>query len=96
MSLIPDEFKSAQEVHSHIIAKANEDAEFRSALLADPKAAIGKEFDVHLPDSCEISVHESKGTTLHLALPPTMGDLSEEELEELVGGAHGSVHWYEF
>ena len=83
-----DALQSAEQLHGLIVSKAAVDAEFRTALLADPKGAITTEFEVHVPESYEITVHESKGTTLHLALPPDMSDLSEQDLEAIAGGAH--------
>ena len=81
-----EEIRSAEQLHGQIVSKAAQDAEFRAALLADPKGAITTEFEVHVPESYGITVHESKGTTLHLALPPNMSDLSEQELEKIAGG----------
>ena len=83
-----DLFRSAEQLHGQIVSKAAEDAEFRTALLSDPKGAISSEFEVYLPESFEITVHESKGTSLHLALPPVFNELSEQELGEIVGGVH--------
>ena len=81
-------FQSAQQIHDAIVGKAAQDAEFRAALLADPKGTITTEFEVHLPESYEIMVHESKGTTLHLALPPDLNNLSEQDLDTIAGGRH--------
>ena len=88
MSSSENMFESAEQLHSQIVSKAAVDSEFRAALLADPKSAITSEFEVHLPDSYEITVHESKGTELHLALPPDMSNLSDEDLEAIAGGDH--------
>ena len=85
-------FQSADELYGRIVSKAAEDAEFRSALLEDPKSVISSEFDVHLPDSFDITVHESKGTTLHLALPSKFDQLNDEDLEAVVGGTHYPFH----
>ena len=84
-----DALQSAEQLHSQVVSKAAENAEFRAALLADPKEAITTEFEVYLPESFEITVHESKGTSLHLALPPDMNNLSDQDLEAIVGGYHG-------
>ena len=91
-SSLSDVFRSAEQLHSQIVGKAAVDSEFRAALLADPKSAITAEFEVHMPDSYEITVHESKGTSLHLALPPKMTELSERELEQIAAGQHGGFH----
>ena len=83
-----DAFRSAEQLHDQIVSKAAHDEQFRAALLADPKEAIATEFEVQVPESYEITVHESKGTELHLALPPDMSNLSEQDLEAIAGGGH--------
>ena len=83
------EFRSADELHSEIIATAATDSEFRAALLADPKSSIAEEFGVNLPGMFNITVHESQGTVLHLALPPDLQELSEEQLEAIAAGDCG-------
>ena len=86
MSSIKAMYQTAEEVHRSVIERATQDAEFRAALMADPKSAIRKEFDIHLPDSFEITVHESTGTSLHLALPQASEYLDEDQLEAVTGG----------
>ena len=88
MAKMDNVFQSAEQLYDHVLNKAASDAEFRTSLMADPKAAITREFDIHLPESYEITVHESKGTTLHLALPPDLSNLSEQDLEAIAGGYH--------
>ena len=65
------EMKSGAEMRDHILGKATEDAEFRTRLVADPKAVLTDEFGVSLPDSFAISVHEDSSTHVHLVLPTT-------------------------
>ena len=94
MAKMDNVFQSAEQLYDHVIAKAARDAEFRANLVTDPKATISAEFDVHLPESYKIMVHESKGTALHLALPPDMkalsDELGEDELNAIAAGSHGS------
>ena len=83
------EMKSGAEMRDHVIGKAADDAEFRTRLVADPKAALNDEFGVSLPDSFDISVHEDSSTHVNLVLPPTE-KLDSAVLEEISGGEpHG-------
>ena len=89
MSLtINDAFKSAEDIQGRIVEKAAEDSEFRAALLADPKSALREELQIKVPDIIEITVHESKGTSLHLALPPDLSDLDMDQLAAVAAGNH--------
>ena len=81
-------FVSVEQMQNAIIGKAIKDEEFRANLLADPKSAIYDELGINLPEAFDISVHESKGTSLHIALPPDVSDLSEGQLEAMAGGQH--------
>ena len=77
--------KTMGELRERLAEKAAEDEEFRDRLLADPKAAIGDELGVALPESLSIVVHEESTATVHLILPPG-GNLSEGELGKVAGG----------
>ena len=68
-----------------VVEKSALDAEFRQQLLSDPKAAIGEELGISIPDSMEIQVHESDMQTVHLALPPDP-HITEEQLEAISAG----------
>ena len=76
---------TAQEMRARIVAKAADDAEFRTRLLSDPKGAIGEELGVTIPASMSIEVHENSAETVHLTLPPD-SRLSESDLEQASGG----------
>ena len=82
------EMKSGAEMRDHILGKAAEDAEFRTRLVADPKAALTEELGVELPDSFAISVHEDSSTHVNLVLPPT-DQLDTAALEEVRAGHEG-------
>ena len=73
------------EIRARLMDKAVEDADFRTRLLGDPKAAIGQELGVTIPESMSIEVHEESDTTAHLVLPPN-SRLSESDLREVAGG----------
>ena len=78
-------FRSTEEMRAHLMQKSIEDLEFRSQLLADPKATISKEFDIAIPDNINFQVHESDMRTVHLSLPPS-SELDEEALEAIAAG----------
>ena len=77
--------RSGDEMLQQIVEKSLLDTEFRQQLLADPKAAIGQELGITIPDSMTIEVHESDMQTVHLALPPDP-NISEEQLEAISAG----------
>ena len=80
------ETRTVGEVRQSMVEKATVDKEFRDRLLADPKAAIGDELGLAVPESLSIEVHEESPETAHLVLPPD-GNLSEGELGKVAGGA---------
>ncbi|MDE0055566.1 MAG: hypothetical protein OXT64_15125 [Gammaproteobacteria bacterium] len=69
-----------------LLSKAGQDLEFRARLLADPRAAIEREFCVTLPEGHEILVHENTHAATHLVLPP-LDERGEEEREAARTGA---------
>ena len=77
--------QSAEEMRRHLTEKAAEDMDFRRLLMSDPKGAFRQEFDIEVPDTIEIQVHESDMRTLHLALPSSP-ELDEEQLEAVAAG----------
>ena len=79
------EMKSGAEMREHLLGKAAENAEFRTRLVADPKAVLTEEFGVNLPDSFAISVYEDSSTHVNLVLPTT-DQLDPAVLEEVIGG----------
>ena len=70
----------------NLIEKADDDAEFRARLLANPKAALEQEFDLTVADHHEIHVHEETATETHIVLPPK-SKFSREERQEARTGA---------
>ena len=63
--------ETPKEMRAKIVGKATGDADFRARLLSDPKGAIEQELGVTIPASLSVEVHEERGTTAHLVLPPT-------------------------
>ena len=77
--------KTADEMRRILADKAGEDEEFRNRLMADPKGVIEQEFDLEIPASLDIQVHEDSAETAHLVLPPSP-KLSETQLDHVAGG----------
>lgn len=77
--------KTASELQAYVLDRAVSDREFRSRLLADPKAVIAEELGVRIPESYTIRVPEESSSAVHLVLPPE-ARLNSEELS-LVSGS---------
>ena len=75
---------TATEMKARVLSKADEDGDFRAALIADPKAAISAEIGQAIPDGFDVVVHEDNATTAHLVLPPAP-ELTEAEMEMVAG-----------
>ena len=73
------------EMQSKLIAKAQAEPEFRSQLVADPKAAIEEVSGLKIPEAISLQVHEDSATSFHLVLPPS-GKLTEDELATVFAG----------
>lgn len=72
-----------------VISKAAVDPEFRSALLADPRAAIDAELGPGLPPDLKLKfVEKDPDVDVMLVLPDILAaeELSAEELEAVSGG----------
>ena len=78
--------ETPNEMRTKIVGKATDDADFRARLLRDPKAAIGAELQVSIPNTMTIEVHEEGPQTAHLVLPPA-SRLSEADMRAAAGGS---------
>ena len=78
---------TATELKTQILTKAAEDGEFRTRLIANPRAAISAETGVTIPEGFDVAVHEDSATTAHLVLPPSP-KLTEADLAMVAGGDH--------
>ncbi len=79
---------SEAQVKAHIAMKATEDDDFRTRLVADPRATVEAETGLRFPDGYRIHVHEESAADAHLVLPPRP-ELSKEQLDRIAGGHHG-------
>jgi hypothetical protein len=69
-----------------LIARAWADEAFKRRLLASP-AAVLQECGLAVPPGVQVKVVENSDQVLHLMLPPRpVGELTEEELEQVAAG----------
>ncbi len=70
---------------SQIVARAWADEEFKSLLMANPKAVL-RAHGLELAPDIQVKVVEDSGAVRHFVLPASpCGDLSEEELSPVAG-----------
>jgi hypothetical protein len=75
-----------EKVWSQMVAKAWSDELFKKRLLADP-AAVLKEHGIAVPAEMAVKVVEDSAKVVHLILPERPGEISDEELAKVAGGA---------
>ncbi len=83
--------QSEAQVRTHVAMKAAEDDDFRTRLIADPRATVEEEVGLRFPDGYRIHVHEESATEAHVVLPPKP-ELSKEQLDRIAGG-HCDDKW---
>jgi hypothetical protein len=71
---------TATEMKDAILRRAAADGDFRTRLIADPKAAIAAETGTTVPEGFNVVVHEDSATAAHLVLAPSP-ELTDAELE---------------
>ncbi len=78
-----------------LIAKAEEDTDFRGRLLSNPGSALKEVFDIELPDDFNVVVHEDDARTAHLVLPAS-AELTDAQLQQAAGGMDdcSSTYWF--
>ncbi|MEW6363689.1 MAG: NHLP leader peptide family RiPP precursor [Acidobacteriota bacterium] len=79
-----------KDLKTQIQKKVATSAQFREALLKDPKGTIGKEWGIKVRPDINIVVHENTANTVHFILPDAKAELSERELEAVAGGRVGA------
>lgn len=89
-----------QEFEARIIAKAWKDEAFRKRLLCEPNAVLADELaalqeDAKLPSDLKVTVLEESPDQIYMVLPVNPqdfhdGELSEDQLLAVAGGASGS------
>ncbi|MEI7980629.1 MAG: NHLP leader peptide family RiPP precursor [Bacteroidota bacterium] len=91
-----------KQLEERLMEKAMKDDAFRKQLLEDPRAVIEQETAVKFPAELHIRVLEETADQVFLVMPPIhkeafQEELSEAELESVVGGTVGAEevasHW---
>jgi Nitrile hydratase, alpha chain len=78
--------------YGKVVAKAWSDSVFKAKLLKDPQAVLA-EAGVEMPPGVAVKVVENTQDTMHLVLPapPPAGELTDEALDKVAGGACSSA-----
>lgn len=76
-----------------LIAKTEEDTEFRGRLLADPRSALNEAFDIQVPDDFNVVIHEEDSQTAHLVLPAST-ELTDAQLQQAAGGGCNAFQFW--
>ena len=71
---------------AEILRRTAKDDQLRNRLIADPRSTLEKELG-KLPDNLNVQLIEKKPNTLYLVLPQPGGELSDDALDDLAGGA---------
>ena len=80
---------SRGEINDLIANFATKDAEYKKALVADPRKVVSMQLGQDLPDALAIKVVEDTAEVMHMVLPyaPAEGaELSDADLEMVAGG----------
>ena len=88
------DFKNSREMYSKVLQEAQENADFKQRLVADPvatlKAFTGK--DIDLPVGKTVVVRDQTDeSTVYINIPPDVSamELTDEQLEMVAGGDSG-------
>ena len=77
--------ETQQRMVEKLIAKAQEDSDFRGRLVANPNSALKEAFDIEVPEDFNVVVHEDDVRTTHLVLPGSP-ELDDAQLQQAAGG----------
>ena len=69
-----------------LVAKAEEDSDFRGRLLTNPIDALNETFEIEIPDDFDVTVHQDDARTVHLVLPAP-AELTDAQLAQAAGGS---------
>ena len=78
--------QNSDELVALVVEKAQADADFRAALIADPKAALQSALGITIPDALSVRVIEEGASEVVLVLPAAGKDVALEELAVVAGG----------
>ena len=83
---------TTESLQQRLIERSEEDGEFRSQLLADPRVAIREALDIEFPEDFNVVIHEDGPRTAHLVLPPS-AQMTDTQLEQATGGGDQYCDW---
>ena len=85
--------ESKQTMLEKLVAKAQEDKDFRGWLVANPNSVLKEAFDIEVPADFSVVVHENDARTAHLVLPASP-ELTDVQLQQAAGGGDCAFgHW---
>ncbi|MCB0086453.1 MAG: NHLP leader peptide family RiPP precursor [Caldilineaceae bacterium] len=78
--------------YSRLVTKAWTDPDFKTRLLADPKAVMA-ESGLEVPEGIRLNIVEDTSDIINIVLPasPAGGALSEQDLEKVAGGTFSAI-----
>ena len=86
MAMSREQRDEQAKAYGRIVAKAWADEAFKQRLLADP-AAVLKAEGLAVPEGVELRLVENTDKVVHLTLPAKPAELSDEQLDDVAGGA---------
>lgn len=72
-------------IENRVVRRAWADHEYRSRLLADPKAAVAEELGVALPDKLDVRVVEERSDLLYIVLPVDTSTIPSDLIGVMMG-----------
>jgi hypothetical protein len=97
MSKIQQAVQKMKEFETQIITKALEDDSFRTKLFENPREVLAQEAGKEVPEGLKINIIEEEAGSVTIVIPRKIsktgadGELSEEALEKVAGGAIVSI-----
>ncbi len=86
MAMSQEQRQEQAKAYGRVVAKAWADAEFKQRLLANPTAVLRAE-GVLIPEGNEVRMVENTDRLTYLPLPTKPDNLSDEQLDQVAGGA---------
>ena len=77
--------ETQQSIIDKLIAKAQEDTDFRGRLVANPNSTLREAFDIEVPEDFNVVIHEDDARTAHVVLPASQ-ELTDAQLQQAAGG----------
>ena len=78
--------ESRESMLQKLVAKSEEDKDFRARLLTDPRSVLKEALGIEIEGDFNIVIHEEDARTAHLVLPAS-SELTDKQLEQAAGGA---------